>query len=225
MPQIPNWIRSFRYQDFTNVFEILPDVDRLYATETLFGDWEGRVLLLAKNAAPAHVIEALSRTEGDAAWRHAQRRLGDTSGWKTNERLSALVEQHLTGVGCLYGSAAAHLMSNDQNWSRRLPELHNGALEVHLIQVLRWVLREMHKVEAIACLGEDAWRMACNALDQNAHAGQSRLFRNRGEPLELTCLDKSIVLTSHYHPAARVSSVEMQRGWVALSAFVQRKAV
>src|SRR4051794_23637894 len=89
-PPIPKQFRQFAIDGYTNVFCILPSCPRFYATETLFGDWDAPVLLLAKDAAPAHVIRDLARTEGVGAWRHAQRHLGDRGGWRTNERLTAL---------------------------------------------------------------------------------------------------------------------------------------
>src|SRR5882724_518998 len=80
-PRIPDWIREFSYPGWTNVFQLVPTNDHLYATETLFGDWASRVLLLVKDACPAPAIP------GASDWRHAQRELGDKQGWRTNERL------------------------------------------------------------------------------------------------------------------------------------------
>ena len=49
-PKIPRWICDFTHPGYTNVLSFLPRCPRLYATETLFGDWDASVLLLAKDA-------------------------------------------------------------------------------------------------------------------------------------------------------------------------------
>jgi predicted secreted protein len=226
VPTIPDWIKNFRHQGFTNVFELegMDGLERLYATETLYGDWDGKVLLLAKDAAPAHVIRNLCAAEGNSGWRHAQRDLGDEKGWRTNERLSMLVAQNLPGIRSLYGSAAAHMMSDNPSWSRALPALHHGPLQTHLMQTLRWVLDEMRNCSAIACLGGDAWRMACNAFGAGKEAKSYTRFRDSETVLEIQHHDRSIGLTCHYHPSARVSNANRQRGWVVLSSYLSNKA-
>ena len=144
---IPDWIKNFRYEGYTNVFEIIKDCPRFYATETLYGDWDAEVLLLAKDAAPAHVIYELFKKEGKDAWRHAQRRLWDKGGVKTNERLDRLVKKFLPELhkdgNLLYGSALANLLFNEPNWSRPLPGIKRGALFTHLGSMLKWVIEEM----------------------------------------------------------------------------------
>jgi hypothetical protein len=64
-PEVPDWVRAYvPPTGWTNVFSLVPSNDHLYATETLFGDWSGRTLLLAKDAAPTQIIRAL-RDKGE----------------------------------------------------------------------------------------------------------------------------------------------------------------
>ena len=96
-PVIPKEIRSYEFAGYTNVYKILPHAKNLYATETLFGGWDAPTLLLGKDAAPTQVIENCQ------SWRHAQKELGDTGGWKTNECLKDLAA--IVPGSKLYGSA------------------------------------------------------------------------------------------------------------------------
>jgi hypothetical protein len=54
--RVPDWIRKFSCSGWTNVFQLVPNNESLYCTETLFGDWNGRVLLLAKDACPTSAV-------------------------------------------------------------------------------------------------------------------------------------------------------------------------
>lgn len=89
-PAIPQDFRRFAHDGYTNVFSFLPDCTRLYATETMHGDWDAQVLLLAKDAAPTDAIRERAKAEGCGAWRHSQRCRGDRGGCQTNERLRTL---------------------------------------------------------------------------------------------------------------------------------------
>ena len=56
-PAIPSGIRSFSPPGYINVYSLdrLRDEPKLFCTETFFGDGDA-TLLLAKDAAPTHVI-------------------------------------------------------------------------------------------------------------------------------------------------------------------------
>jgi hypothetical protein len=64
--EIPESIRSFKHRHYTNIYELYPNERRLYGTESLFGDWDGELLLLAKDFAPARLIEEASMTASRA---------------------------------------------------------------------------------------------------------------------------------------------------------------
>ena len=125
-PPIPDRFRGFSHDGYTNVFSFVPSCERLYAIETLFGDWDAPVLLLAKDAAPADVNRKLPKTEGVGAWRHAERERGDPGGWRTNDRLKELAKQVPSSK--LYDSALANLLCDDPRWSRALPGFYSGPL-------------------------------------------------------------------------------------------------
>jgi hypothetical protein len=88
------WINAFS-QNFLGC-----EVKNLYATETLFGDWDAEILLLAQDALPAAALLNLinlNLTNGltrESAWRHADRiKFGDKKGWKTNSAIKNLMER------------------------------------------------------------------------------------------------------------------------------------
>src|SRR5258708_5807090 len=115
-PTVPNWIRDFNYPDWTNVFQLVPSNDHLYGTETLFGDWNARILLLAKDGCPTYVIRD-RRDEGEPRpWRHG---VNGEIGSRTNDRLSQFVSL-LPENKLLYGSAAAHMLYDNERTSRQL---------------------------------------------------------------------------------------------------------
>lgn len=214
-PRVPDWIREFvPPSGWTNVFALVPTNEHLYATETLFGDWNGQTLLLAKDAAPTGVIRAL-RDKGDPRpWRHAQRELGDPAGWRTNETLAALA----SALPCrkLYGSATANLLFDDPRWSRSLPGFGSGPLHAYLQRVLAWVVGSMPNLDTIACLGEDAWFLTNTTLGKFDVASQFARHRDECIASIGDYAGKKIVAFALYHPAARVSNSAKERGWSAL---------
>ncbi len=213
---VPDWIRTYRPPSgWTNIFALVPSNDHLYATETLFGDWDGRTLLLAKDAAPTHVIRAL-RDKGEVRpWRHAERELGDQGGWKTNEWLATAVAM-LPG-GKLYGSATANLLYDDPNWSRKLPGFYSEPLHDYLKRVLAWLLESMSKIEIVACLGEEAWFLTNVVLGWQDAAREFTDYRDSCRPTIGTCRGKPITAFALYHPAARVSDEAKDRGWSTMA--------
>lgn len=214
-PTIPSWIREFSCSGYTNVYSFLENCPRLYGTETLFGDWSSEVLLLAKDGAPTHVIKSLSLKEGQGAWRHAQRELGDSGGWRTNERLVKLANR--VPGSKLYGSATANILFDDPNWSRSLPGLKTGQLNDYLVKVLTWVISSMPNLRVIACLGDDAWYITSCVLGDKEAAHNSVHYRNNGLHISGYIGGKLIAATSHYHPAARVSATSIGANWDVIS--------
>jgi hypothetical protein len=220
-PEIPEWIRTFAYPGYTNVFALLPDCVRLYATETLYGDWSGELLLLAKDAAPTQVIRELVGREGVVGWRHSQRGR-DSAGWKTNQRVEQFVRRvsrtHPKGQrAALYGSALANMLCDKPGWSRALPGIRVGPLHDYLVHVLIWVIGSMPRLRVVACLGEEAWYLTASLLNRRDAAQCLPAYRDNATPLAGVINGRSLFVTGHYHPAARVSKPALERGWEAVA--------
>jgi hypothetical protein len=193
---------------------LVPSNDHLYGTETLFGDWAGKTLLLAKDGAPTPVIKAI-RDKGEARpWRHAQRELGDSGGWKSNDRIVAASEG-LAG-GKLYGSATANLLYDDPAWSRSLRGFYKGPVHEYLVRVLAWVIGSMPNIRCIACLGQEAWFLSNIAIGQHAAARHFAEHRDLCRSTSGTCSGKTVLAFALYHPAARVSNESQQKPWDAM---------
>lgn len=211
-PSVPDWIRAFSYREWTNVFQLVPTNDHLYATETLFGDWNSRVLLLAKDACPTSAIQRASD------WRHAQRELGDKQGWRTNERLQGRLMPWLPDKSFLYGSATANMLYDDPRWSRSLPGFFAGDLHEFLRCVLSWVMESMPRLEWVACLGTEAWFLTCVTIGDFASATQFKERRDSYKTSKGIVGKKEIKAFPLFHPAARVGLQVMEYGWQAFGA-------
>lgn len=218
-PPIPPWIKEFRDPSrpiaFMNAFELMPSQTRLYATETLFGDWDAAVLLLAQDAMPWSTFQALHQREGDSGWRHAVRSR-DQGGWKTNEKLCSLVNTYLSGHACLYGSAAAHMLSVGTRYRHgQANRMHGGGLGEHLQETLMWVLTSLPNLRAVACLGQEAWNLTCATLERPELRDKIEL-RDQGHLISQRCDKREIVLSFHYHPVATNSPALHELSWIAL---------
>jgi hypothetical protein len=209
-PSIPAWIKRFKHPGYTNAFEFLPDnCPRFFATETLFGDWDAPVLLLAKDTAPTQVMCDRVKVEGTDGWRHSQRARGDRGGYQTNERLLTMARQ----VPCakLYGSATANMLYDDPGWSRSLPDFHSGPLHEYLVDVLRWVVGNMPELRVVACLGREAWYLTAVVLGRSDIACEAGC-RDKERMIDGVVNDRTIMASAHYHPA-RASLEQRRLGW------------
>lgn len=213
-PEIPDRFRSFTHSGYTNAFALVPGCERFYCTETMLGDWDAETLILAKDAAPTHAIRDRARREGNSAWRHGQRALGDKGGWRTNTRIETLASG-LPGTQ-LYGSAAANMLCDDPRWSRDLPGFRNGPLHDYLVDALHWVIDNMPNLQAVACIGEHAWFLAAIALNQPDACRRSRQYRDAERALTTSHRGRALTLTAHFHPA-RGSRQQWRMGWDALA--------
>lgn len=93
-PDIDNYIRRQTHPGYVNIFryragkgrEIFPDPLRpnLWGTETLGGDWNGRLLIVLKEFAPLH--DLLERTDGRPLYSHRP-------DFKTNNNLVGLLRE------------------------------------------------------------------------------------------------------------------------------------
>ncbi len=196
-PPLPRWIREATIAGYSCAHQLCPRETRLYGTESLFGDWRGQVLLLAKDFGPSRILRARIAAGEDRPYRHEP-------GMLANRRLARLAHP-LAHLGMLYGSALANLLRDDGRVSGALP--NRDAAMAHGVAVLRWALSHLPALRWIVCLGHDAWECASGATGL---AGDWREHRDRGRPLG--------PLVAAYHPSARVSLVALERPWAATSA-------
>ena len=191
-PPIPDWIRGYRHPAYTNVYELIPDEPRLYGTESLYGNWDAPLLLLAKDFAPRSLVEDRIAAGDPRPYRHEPR-------MRTNKNLVQLVSR--LGSNLLYGSAAASLLRNDGRVSGTLPRW--SEVRTFAEQSLRFTLENMPNVRGIACLGEVAWRCAGStlgiAMPRWRHAMETRS----------PATANGLLLYAHAHPAF----VYRHRGW------------
>lgn len=194
-PTIPSWIREFSHPGYVNVYSLdgLRSEPKLFCTETLFGDWDGQTLLLAKDAAPAKVIMARVEAGELDPWRHGVRGR-DPMGYQTNEQVEELAG-YFTGSN-LYGSALAHLLKEDERTSSSLADFTSGRLHNHLKRVLEFVVQDMSKLRAIVCLGNEA-----HGLVSSCPGGHSVASLPVGGCGECVLFERQVLVGRLYHPS------------------------
>jgi hypothetical protein len=215
-PRVPDWIREFSYPDWTSVFQLVPSNDHLYGTETLFGDWNARVLLLLKDGCPTNVIQERRDSGESRPWRHGERARGDKIGVQTNERLCRFVPL-ISEKRLLYGSTAANMLFDTRGASRRLAGFNSGPLHEFLREVLCWVLKSMPQVEWVACLGKEAWFLTCIAIGNPNAASMFRQHIDSHKPVFGNVGKKKIAAFPLHHPS-RVGYETAGKEWRALAA-------
>ncbi len=194
-PPLPDWIRHARVPGYVTAHELCPDETRLFGTESWYGDWSGRVLLLAKDFAPSSYLE------GRIARREARPYSHDCTR-RTNKLLRKWTDPR-AHLGLLYGSALANLLRTDGKWSGPLPN-RSSAIK-YGTRVLEFVIEHMPALQRIICLGEESWECA-NAAE--GLSGKWQQYRDSGTRLGR--------LVAAFHPAARVSAARIATAWRAL---------
>lgn len=204
------------------------NVKNLYPTETLFGNWNSRILLLAQDALPAAALSKLIKSTIDKglpkehAWRHADKvKFGDEKGWKTNEAIKELMEKYAPENDALYGSAAAHMLYADggTNYRQNLIGFNHPLLTAHLVNVLIWVVKNMPNLEFIMCLGDHAWRIVNQAANSNK-VKEFTQYRNNGQYCEARIMERTLKLIPAFHPMAMKTKEEKEKSWKLLSALL-----
>lgn len=151
-PSLPEWLRSTRVDGYRNVYELLPSESKLFGTESLFGDWNSRILVLAKDFYPSTYVQQRLRTP-DIAHRHNPKA-------PTNKRLIRYVgdlreSTDPTTCGILYGSALASLLRDDGKKSGKLPNLES-AMDFGA-KAVRFAVDHMPRLGFIVAMGQEAW--------------------------------------------------------------------
>jgi hypothetical protein len=203
-PTIPPWIRTFSHPGYINVYSLhrLEKERKLFCTETLFGDWDAPTLLLAKDAAPVHVIRTrVERSDADP-WRHGVRGR-DPMGYLTNERVTDIAG--LFKGSKLYGSALAHMLKESEQTSGSLADFYSGPLHDHLKCVLEFVVDNMCNLEAIVCLGNEAYSLVSTCVGTPSAAALLV-----GQCMEVELFKRRVLLAKLYHPSRPFAG-----GWAA----------
>jgi hypothetical protein len=195
-PPLPDWIRHAQVPGYTTAHQLCPDEPRLFGTESLYGDWAGSVLLLAKDFGPSRILRARLAAGDPRPYRHEPGMLANVR----LRELAAPVEE----LGLLYGSALANLLRDDGRVSGALPNREQAL--AYGAQVARFTVERMPALRWIVCLGLEAWECSRSALGLE---GDWRAHRDSGEPLG--------PLVAAFHPSARVSRERMERPWEALA--------
>lgn len=242
--QLPDFILNFKNitiqgtsmkpdARWVNVFseEFLgKNVKNLYATETLFGNWNGELLILAQDALPASSLKSIINShlsKGDLredAWRHADRiTYGDKAGWKTNERIKDFMRLYAPSMEAVYGSATAHMLYDDgaASYSQDLRGYNSKELQDHLKHVLKWVVESMPNLRIILCLGSKAWDLTMDTSGSKFKKDYQNL-RDKGEFKNVTISNKQLTVIPAYHPAARVEKNALEKNWMHLKSFVTK---
>lgn len=192
-PPIPTWIRNYRASGYTNIWELLPYEKKLYGTETLFGDWDGELLILLQDFSTREEIRQRIAARDPNPYRHdpairTNRRL---------EKLAAPLGEGLDPRRCrmLYGSALAGLLKGGTSLSGGLPNWRS--LLEYAQKVLLWTLGQMPNVKTVACCGKVAWETATTAHGLNGL--DWRTYLERRIPVEAG----KVLLYAHRHPVNR----------------------
>ena len=147
-PPIPSWIKDLRVTGYRNIYEYELGQRNLYGTETLYGDWSGDLLLLAKDFAPSNYVENRIQAHEPIPYHHKPT-------MRTNDHLLKLVAGY--GRGILYASAC-FLMRDDGEWSGTLP--NKPQVLTASRPIIEFTMEHMPNLRAVACLGKDAWEFA-----------------------------------------------------------------
>ena len=178
-PAIPAWIRAYRSRSYTNIYQLCPDETRLFGTESLYGDWDADLLLLAKDFAPSRLVRQRLAAGEERPYHHTDWHVNARGpGARTNRALYRLAER----IGCrkLYGSALVGLLRDDEKVSGALADA--AAITPFVCEALRFTIGQMPNLRAIACLGADAWQWATRTF---GHVGADwREHRDARRPLQ-----------------------------------------
>jgi hypothetical protein len=209
-PEIPAAVRAIRHEGFRNVFEYLalghnpfPDPTRptVWGTETLAGDWNGRLLVVLKDFAPTLDLE--HRKDGKALYSHRAE-------FGTNRNLAAFLttagrplDRHggtCGNCGLLIASASYLLRAGDRR-SGKIPDL----VLAKSWPVLEFTLRHMPNLTDIVLCGVEAFETFRDngRLEGDRKGAQSSRtpLRWRGYRVHCTTHPQSTAVNTRSDPA------------------------
>lgn len=180
---LPEWLTSYRQPPYRNIYEICPQERFVFGTESLYGDWDAELLILAQDVGPADEFEKLRDAGHPHPFAHREFRPGfprydpaaGMGGAGTNKTIFRLAEH----VSCtkLYGSALIGMCRPGADYHGTLPR--PTLVRDFCVRVLRWAIdpERMPKLRAVICLGnlaEDHIRRAIR--EEPTLASGPRLF-------------------------------------------------
>ncbi|MCA9278347.1 MAG: hypothetical protein H6815_06785 [Phycisphaeraceae bacterium] len=204
-PPIPNWIKYKHIPGYTNIYSLQPNETRIFGTESLYGDWNGRVLLMAKDFACSKLIRDRIAEGDPRPFRHEP-------SLRTNTRLRKCADCIATGArpeacGILYGSVLAGMLRDDDSMSGTLPS-RKLALD-YGSRIVSFVRSSMPNLQVVACMGEDSWLAATKSFDITL------CWKEASRATTPTFAKNTYVIAVH-HPA-RASNEKMIRAWDLVS--------
>jgi len=161
MVKIPDWIRNLRLEGYKNIFELLPDNQRLYGTEAFCGDWNAHTMILGKDFAPSiYILDRIAKGINDPN-RHREN-------LETNKNIYNILKQlgvnapldgsNSNNCGIIYINAY-FLLRDDGKFSGNLPNKKNCTQAC--LPVFDFVLNNLPRDLKIICMGKDAYEFTC----------------------------------------------------------------
>ncbi|QQS07811.1 MAG: hypothetical protein IPK69_07255 [Phycisphaerales bacterium] len=199
-PNIPEWIRTKEIKGYKNIFDhdMCPSESHLFGTEDLYGDWDGHVLLLAKDFGPSCLIHK-RRAASQPLYVHSP-------SMKTNKMLKRAIEpirssRFSCDCGFLYGSAAVCMLRDDEVVSGNLPN-RSEVMRFGAKVLNDFVVPHMRNLQVIVCLGRDAWDCCAKAFGTNDDWAS---LRTQDRPWTATRSGTRLLATKH--PAFSTNSM------------------
>lgn len=202
-PPIPAEIRNLKVDGYTNVYQLVPHATRLFGTESLYGDWQSSVFLVAQDFANARFIQKRIEAKHHDPYSHDCK-------LRTNRNLCRFASE-VVKYGALYGSALGPMLKDTDSMSTSLPN-RKTALEA-ASTILHFTIKNMPNLRTIVCMGGVAY----SSIQHTYFPNKSHVMRfNPGQaPIPLPG-SNALVFTT-FHPAARVSAERAQRAWQAIA--------
>jgi len=194
-PFVPEGIRNLRCKSYKNIFEYNLGNRNLFGTETLCGDWDGDLLIVAEDFAPTSVIEDRLKVGDLDPYRHNPSAPTNKNIIRRLKENGRKVEIDGTGnisCGVLYMSACFFLRTDGER-SGELP--NQTECKRQSSPVFEFTIGEMPNLEKIACLGKFAFEFVEDYF--NCFAVGWRDCMNSREPI----LVGDWLIFAHTHPA------------------------
>jgi hypothetical protein len=177
---LPDFIRDYRHQPsdrylrrhrpYTNIYEICKNEAYVFGTESLYGDWDAELLVMAQDVGPVDEFERFRANNHPRPFTHREWREGyanyepeeGTGGAGTNQTVHRLGEHF--SCAKLYGSALIGMCRPGNLYGKNLPPV--TGIRPHCVSVLRWVLdsTQTNNLRAVICLGGIARDFVARAL-------------------------------------------------------------
>ena len=197
-PPIPPEFHKICHDKWRNVSSFDLGNRHLFGNETLFGDWDGDVLLILQNFAPESYVEGNIRSGHPCPYSHKDDAI-------TNIFLRTIFQKRLTGrhsteCGVLCVNAT-QLINEGSNWSPYVP----AKVIDKSLPVLDFVVTQMAKtLKLVIC---------CGSKSQNAWSKlEAHYMPNR----------HNLQIVKTYHPAARVSNEAIAASWAPVAGALER---